>query len=98
MTQGEIRVPSQAIAAAAEAIAAQRGHLWDVDFCEVQALARAVLEAAAPHLAVSERERCAHLASDEAATLEASGGTGHRALRRFASLLRQDGGGGGDGS
>jgi len=45
-------VPPEAVTAAAEVIAAQRRHLWDVDFCEVQALARAILEAAAPHIRV----------------------------------------------
>ncbi len=88
-------LPAEAVAAAAEAIAAQRRHLWDVDYCEVQALARAVLEAAAPHLVAAERERCAKLADEHNATYWKSCGRRecrdhHGGNAPFADLLRQD--------
>lgn len=83
-----------------EACGAARKAVWDAytgqrppgmdsgQWCDL--LADAALKAAAPHLAAAERETCARLADDEADTLAASEGTGHRALRRFAALLREE--------
>ena len=76
-------VPPQAITAAAAVLSSDPGDR------DARTWAKAILEAAAPHLAAAEREHCAQLADDEAATLAASEGTGHRALRRFAALLRE---------
>lgn len=98
MTGPEPAVPPQAITAGTDAVMAQRNLKSEGSRDWARRIVMAALEAAAPHLAAAERERCAQLADKVRAVYwhPRHFGTGLpiQSAEPFADLLRQGGEGG----